>query len=232
MLLSGVDVIGPLKEPAASAPPDFALWLEKHLDRYDLFLRPFQEQQEDQAMFVPRSMPSVKCWNEQCDRYIYGFASQKERDSHSLAHKTPAERYLAFPPQTSCEQSASGHNLVRPLGTSQSIHLSPSVQADNHTGGLRLPAISPQSRAKEKNDSSTAYTPHDATAPVAKRRSSDDSDIEPLLPPLKRSKTCLPRLESIGELQLFPERHPCLQCRIAEKQVRHHVLWPRTTLCP
>ncbi len=47
-----------------------------------------------------------------------------------------------------------------------------------------------------------------------------DSEVDPLLPPLKRSRVGQSRLESIEELKLLKDRGPCLRCKILKKGVR------------
>jgi len=54
---------------------------------------------------------------------------------------------------------------------------------------------------------------------AATETGSINSDVDPLLPPLKRSRVCRSRLESIDELKLPREAGPCLRCRISDAEV-------------
>lgn len=212
-----VDVIEPLRRSLPSAPPDFAAWLDKHLELHDSIRQPSGGLQEEAAEWKPRSMPSLKCSDEQCAHYVYGFASQQERDTHSLVHQP--NRETGFSIETSPIVPPSGRPALRLLNSSQSLRQLPAVQTGNLTASSSLPVISPQLLSKEKDDVSSNYTFFAPTGPKGMRRNSTDADIESMLPPLKRSKTNQPRLESIGELQLFRETEPCLRCRIAKKKV-------------
>jgi hypothetical protein len=55
-------------------------------------------------------------------------------------------------------------------------------------------------------------------------RGSVDSEVDPLLPPLKRSRVGHSRLESIGELRLPRDSGPCLRCKVQAKPVSHTLL--------
>jgi hypothetical protein len=58
------------------------------------------------------------------------------------------------------------------------------------------------------------------------RKSSGDSEGDPLLPPLKRSRVGHSRLQSIGELQLLKDNEPCLRCRLANTSVSINIMTP------
>lgn len=214
-----VDVVEPLRRSLPSAPPDFAIWLEKHLELHDSNLQSRPRGQEEAAEAKPRSMPSMKCWDEQCAHYVYGFASQQDRDSHILTHQPPTKRDSGFSIETSPTVPPSEQQSLRLLNSSQSHRQLPLVRTGNLPPSSTMPIMSPQSQPKEKDDMSPNYTLYPSAGPRGIRRSSSDADIESMLPPLKRSKTNQPRLESIGELQLFRETDPCLRCRVVKKKV-------------
>lgn len=217
-----VDVIEPLRKSLPSAPPDFGIWLERHLELHDSIPQHRSEAHAEAVGWKLRSMLSFKCWHDQCAHYVYGFASQGERDSHSLIHQPPAKRDSGFSVETSPPVPSIGGQSLRLLNSSQSNRHPPPVQTGNLPPSSSLAVISPQLPPEEKDDLSANYTFYAPTGPRGVRRSSSDADIEAMLPPLKRSKTNQPRLESIGELQLFPETGPCLRCRIAKKKVHIH----------
>ncbi|QLI74591.1 uncharacterized protein G6M90_00g109390 [Metarhizium brunneum] len=217
-LQNEVDVIEPLRKSLPSAPPDFGIWLERHLELHDSIPQHRSEAHAEADGWKLRSMLSFKCWHDQCAHYVYGFASQGERDSHSLIHQPPAKRDSGFSVETSPPVPSIGEQSLRLLNSSQSNRHPPPVQTGNLPPSSSLPVISPRLPPEEKDDLSANYTFYAPTGPRGVRRSSSDADIEAMLPPLKRSKTNQPRLESIGELQLFPETGPCLRCRIAKKK--------------
>ncbi|KHN98533.1 Zinc finger, C2H2-type/integrase, DNA-binding protein [Metarhizium album ARSEF 1941] len=216
-LQNEVNVIEPLKRSLPSAPPDFAVWLERHLELHDSILPHRSEAHAEAGGWKARSMPSFKCWHDQCAHYVYGFASQRERDSHSLVHQTSAKRDSGFSVETSPLWPPISQQSPRPLSSSQSNTQPPSVQTGRRPPASSLPVLSPQLPLKEKGCVSANYTFHAPPGPGSGRRNSSDADLEAMLPPLKKSKTNQPRLESIGELRLFPETGPCLRCRVAKK---------------
>ncbi|KAK2593594.1 hypothetical protein QQS21_008723 [Conoideocrella luteorostrata] len=209
-----VDVVEPLRRSASSARLDFAAWLEKHLDLHDPILRPNRGAHDETAAFRPQWMPSIKCWDEQCAHYVYGLSSQRERDSHSSLHQIPTKRERRVSAETASPISLPAPQSQQILKSSQSLRQLPLVQTSCLPSSSQLPAISPNVTPKEKDDTSLNYTLYRPATPRGIRRSSSDTEIEPLLPPLKRSRLSQPRLESIGELQLLREAEPCLRCRI------------------
>src|SRR5262249_38668656 len=93
-----------------------------------------------------------------------------------------------------------------------SVHL-PKPNASGHLAPL---TIAGQSR--DRRDSMLSYSfASDYPGPG---RGSIDSEVDPLLPPLKRSRMGQSRLESIGELRLLRGVGSCLRCRALGKPVR------------
>ncbi|GAB0132343.1 hypothetical protein EsDP_00000783 [Epichloe bromicola] len=212
-----VDVIEPLRKSAPSAPLDFASWFEKHLDFHDPRLRFHRASLDETATLKPRPMPFIKCRDERCAHYVYGIATQQEHDAHGRLHQRLAKRDSRSSTET-CPTTVADSQSFRLTDHPQSLHHLPSIRTGGFAGLPQLPAISPQSTPKENNDISTNYTFCGTTAPKGLRRNSNDAEVEPLLPPLKRSKLTQPRLESIGELQLFRQTNPCLRCKIEKKK--------------
>lgn len=214
-----VDVIEPLKRSFSSAPLDFASWVEKHIDLHDSILRSGRESQGRTAIFRPNWMPPIKCWDERCAHYVYGFSSHQQRDTHSLLHQSPAKRDSGFSAETASSLSAVSEQRCLPIirNRQHSIQL-PSVQTGNFPVSSQLPEVSPSMTPKEKDGIPTNHTLFGTYGPRAARRTSIDAEIEPQLPPLKRSRLSQPRLQSIGELQLFRDSEPCLRCKIAKKK--------------
>ncbi|EFY86829.1 zinc finger protein [Metarhizium acridum CQMa 102] len=148
----------PLRRSLPSAPPDFGIWLERHLELHDSIPRHRSEAHAEAVEWKPRSMPSFKCWDDQCAHYVYGFASQGERDRHSLIHRPPAKRDSGFSVETSSPVPPIDQQSLRLLNSSQSNRHLPSVQTGNLPPSSSLPVISPRLPPKEKDDLSANYT--------------------------------------------------------------------------
>jgi hypothetical protein len=216
---SDVDVIEPLRRSLPSAPPEFYNWFKKHLGLHDSMQQPRTEVFEEATESQYRPRASFKCWNEQCAHYIYGFASQQERDDHSRVHADPTKRDSVHAMETPRSVPLSGNQSLGLLNSSRSLRQLPTVQTRDMSASSSLHVIGPQPPTKEKDEMSINYTFHAPTESRSTRRGSGDADGDSMLPPLKRSKTNQPRLESIGELQLFREPDPCLRCKICKKNV-------------
>ncbi|KAG5983261.1 hypothetical protein E4U55_000404 [Claviceps digitariae] len=212
---NAVDIIGPLRKSAPLAPLDFTSWLEKHLDLHDPILRSNPALRDDLAALSLRRMPSFKCWDERCAQYVYGLATQQERDAHASLHQRLVSRDSGFSAETSPKNVMNSHPL-RPVDHSQSLRRLPPFQTAGHGESSQLPPISAQATTAERDDMPTNCTAYDTIGFRGMRRNSADAEVEPLLPPLKRSRPTQPRLESIGEL--FGNMSPCLRCRIDKRQ--------------
>ncbi|KAG6026851.1 hypothetical protein E4U41_001153 [Claviceps citrina] len=221
-----VDMMEPLRKSAPSAPFDFAAWLEKHVDLHDPILRSSRTLHAGTAMtttaFGLGRFPSFKCWDEQCAHYVYGLASQQERDAHGTLHQRLAKRDSVISLETSPTTVMTTHPFPL-VDHSQAWRRLPPAQTAGLGASSQLPPISPQVTARERDEVTTNYTGCGSAGPRGLRRNSIDVEVEPLLPPLKRSRLGQPRLESIGELRLFRETDPCLRCRIDKRQVQSPV---------
>lgn len=215
-----VDVVEPLRGSSRSAPPGFGSWLDQHLELHDPVLRAQRERGSDSvsSAYPPRSL---KCWNDRCIHYVYGFPTELDRSCHVRMHATHFTRdseLSAFSSSLSSSSSVlpSRPNASEPLGPSPLMHL-PRPALSSRLPPLRIPTPS-----TERRDSLIAYA---YSSRSAAPRSAIDADVEPLLPPLKRSRVdSLPRLESIGELRLFHDQRPCLRCRVTKKEVGYNSL--------
>ncbi|KAL7794534.1 hypothetical protein V8C37DRAFT_375918, partial [Trichoderma ceciliae] len=223
-----VDAVEPLRGSSRSAPPGFGSWLDKHLELHDPVLRA-QRERGSEIVSSAYPLPSLKCWNDRCIHYVYGFPTELDRSSHVRMHASHSKRdselsaasssLLSLSSLSSLSSSSalpSGHgpsqsSASEQLGPSPLLHL-PRPALSSKLPPLRIPTPS-----TERRDSliTYAYSSQRSAAP----RSAVDADVEPLLPPLKRSRVdSLPRLESIGELRLFHDQQPCLRCRVTKKE--------------
>ncbi|KAL6858563.1 hypothetical protein J3F83DRAFT_763462 [Trichoderma novae-zelandiae] len=214
-----VDAVEPLRGSSRSAPPGFGSWLDKHLELHDPVLRA-QRERGSRVVSSAYPLPSPKCWDDRCIHYVCGFPTELGRSSHVRMHASHAKRDSELSAASSSLSTssllASGHgpflpNASEPLGPSPLMHL-PRPALSSKLPPLRIPTPS-----TERRDSlvTYAYSSQRSAAP----RSAVDADVEPLLPPLKRSRVgSLPRLQSIGELRLFHDQRPCLRCRATKKE--------------
>ncbi|KAK4071202.1 uncharacterized protein Triagg1_6233 [Trichoderma aggressivum f. europaeum] len=218
-----VDAVEPLRGSSRSAPPGFGSWLDKHLELHDPVLRA-QRECGSEVVSSAYPLPSLKCWDDRCIHYVYGFLTELDRSSHARMHASHAKRDSELSAASSSLSSssvlASGlgrgpylSNASEPLGPSPLMHL-PRPALSSKLPPLRIPTPS-----TERRDSLITYA---YSSRSAAPRSAVDADVEPLLPPLKRSRVgSLPRLESIGELRLFHDQRPCLRCKVTKKEVGH-----------
>ncbi|KAG6363158.1 hypothetical protein INS49_008253 [Diaporthe citri] len=174
------------------APAGYEAWLDRNLSYYDPIARGWRLRDSLPSKF--RGSRSFKCWDERCLHYIYGFPSQEERDQHSRDHLVSSKR-------------DSGLSIG---GTPPAI----SDQAAHHRNYSHE-----YSKNSSPLDSLRSYSfISEPTSSSRDLRGSVDSEVDPLLPPLKRSRVGQSRLESIEELRLLRDVKPCLRCKIARKE--------------
>ncbi|KAJ9157936.1 Zinc finger protein RME1 [Pleurostoma richardsiae] len=207
------------------APIGFATWFDKNLQHYDPVSRAWRL--KDSLPLAFRSSHSFKCWDDRCMHYVYGFPNQEERDQHVREHVVPTKRDsglsvgstppFIFPDQPGHRQysldyskQASSMYLPRP--------------------GVNPPPPPPSSAglSRDNRDSLRSYS-FVSEHPGNQPRGSVDSEVDPLLPPLKRSRVGQSRLESIEELRLLRDIGPCLRCKILKKGCDSH---DPCSLCP
>jgi hypothetical protein len=87
-----------------------------------------------------------------------------------------------------------------------------------------IPGLATMNQPRDRRGSVPGYAPanefpsqHRGSLPV-------ESEVDPMLPPLKRSRVGHGRLESIGELRLPRDTGPCLRCKVQAKPVSWHIL--------
>ncbi|KFA47661.1 hypothetical protein S40293_07701 [Stachybotrys chartarum IBT 40293] len=216
-----IDVFEAMRRSLGTAPPGFAPWLEKHVDLHDSIVA--NPRLRDGSFSTnPQYLSSVKCWDDRCLHYVYGFPNRLERDGHALVHTTSLKRAYASTASASASMPPSSSQPTRLLRQPNTTDLppparAPHVQLPPPTAVPALPPLRLPSQTPEKRDVLNSYTFTNnlsVAAPVT-----NDSEIDPLLPPLKRSRIERPRLESIGELRLFRDNDPCLRCPLSPKQI-------------
>jgi hypothetical protein len=150
--------------------------------------------------------------------YIYGYPHRDDRDQHAKEHVAPHKRDSGLsvggtPPLMFLEQPSRSYGPDHGKQTTSPLYL------PRPGASFQLAPLATGSQAKDHRDSLRSYSfvSEYPTGP----RGSVDSEVDPLLPPLKRSRVGQSRLESIEELRLLRDIGPCLRCRVLKKGVSH-----------
>ncbi|EFQ28731.1 zinc finger protein [Colletotrichum graminicola M1.001] len=193
------------------APSGYAAWLDRNLASYDPVVRGWKIRES----LSPSSRPpsSFKCWDERCIHFIYGFYNKDDRDSHAREHNVHAHRDSGMSVGNTPPLPFLEHTIPRPWG-SDAAKQPLALQLPKIPSGTQLPPLA-ASQPRDRRDTSQSYSM--ASEHSGPGRGSVDSEVDPLLPPLKRSRVGQSRLQSIGELRLLQDSGPCLRC-LAKKQ--------------
>ncbi|EGO53404.1 hypothetical protein NEUTE1DRAFT_92658 [Neurospora tetrasperma FGSC 2508] len=195
------------------APEGYAAWLDRNLSHHDPVCKAVRLR--DSLPLAFRQHHSHKCWDERCTHYIYGYPHPDDRDQHVKEHAAVYKRDsgLSFggtPPMIFPEPLSASYNGEYHKPPSSYHHL------PRPNSGLQLAPLATSSQPKDHREALKSYS-FVPEKPPGPPRGSVDSEVDPLLPPLKRSRVGQPRLESIGELRLLRENGPCLRCRTMKK---------------
>lgn len=198
------------------APEGYDSWLDRNMAHYDPIARGWRLRDSISLSFRPQH--SYKCWDDRCMHYIYGYSHPDDRDRHAREHVVPTKRDSALsiggsPPLLFPDPPSAGN---RSYSADYSKQASP-LYLPRPSSGVQLAPLAAANHPRDQRDTLKAYSfvPEYASAP----RGSVDSEVDPLLPPLKRSRVGQPRLESIGELKLLRDVGPCLRCKVLSKSV-------------
>ncbi|RYP92482.1 hypothetical protein DL770_001428 [Monosporascus sp. CRB-9-2] len=201
-----------------NAPPEYGAWLDRNISYYDPIFRGWRLRET--VPLISRRQVSFKCWDDRCLYYIYGFPNAEDRDQHLKQHVTrPPKRDSSFvagsvPPAIFSVQQppqAAGIDQHRPASPAPApvpaLAPTPRLTASSSS----LPPLVSVSQPSDRRDSLLGYslTPE---FPAQTRRPME-AEVDPLLPPLKRSRVGHSRLQSIGELKLPRDTGPCLRCK-------------------
>ncbi|KAK7438008.1 hypothetical protein CaCOL14_011351 [Colletotrichum acutatum] len=193
------------------APTGYAAWLDRNLEGHDPVVRGWK--MRESLSPSSRSTSSFKCWDERCIHYIYGFHNKDERDNHAREHTLHPHRDSGLSVGNTPPISFPEYQTLRPWGP-ETAKQPLALQLPKPSPGTQLAPLT-TSQTKERRDTLQSYSlVSEYSAPG---RGSVDSEVDPLLPPLKRSRVGQSRLQSIGELRLLQDSGPCLRC-MATKQ--------------
>lgn len=162
-----------------------------------------------------RGHHSYKCWDERCLHYIFGYPLRDERDQHAKEHVSLHKRdsglsISSMPPLPFPDPPTRNHSVDYSKQTSP-------LYLPRPNSNFQLAPLSTGGHPKDHRDSLRSYS-FSSDYPGGPR-GSIDSEVDPLLPPLKRSRVGQSRLESIEELRLNRDVGLCLRCRVLKKGV-------------
>ena len=197
------------------APDSFATWLDRNVALHDPIFRGWR--MRGSLSPSSRSFASFKCSDDQCMHFIYGFTSHRERDAHASEHGAPPRRdsslFASNPFPLQSADLPSSHSFDPDYLRRRS-----SMQLPKPNTTIQLAALT-TTQPRDRRDSLLSYSLGAEHPP--RSRGSIDSEVDPLLPPLKRNRAGQSRLESIEELKLGRGESACLRCRVLRKSV-----WP------
>lgn len=222
--LSGLDLTEPRQSETLKlylregAPEGYGAWLDRNLSQYDPIARSWSLR--DSLPWKYRNSRSFKCWDDRCLHYIYGFSSQEERDHHVEAHSVLLKRDSGLSISDTPTMVLPGQSTHRRDHSNEHSRRYHTLSLPRPSGNVQLANASTPGLSRDHKDSLRSYSLLSEPS-TSKRalRGSVDSEVDPLLPPLKRSRVGQSRLESIGELRLLTDAGPCLRCRILKQNV-------------
>ncbi|KAH7031602.1 uncharacterized protein B0I36DRAFT_243411 [Microdochium trichocladiopsis] len=198
------------------APPGYGAWLDKNISFYDSVFR--DRKARSAVPHISRRQASFKCWREDCSHYIYGFRTAEEREDHFQQHHASsslrsggATSGHAATTSASRADARSSHPV-----TASSIGSRELVAPGTSSTSALPPIVTSVSNREPARRTSVIGLPPPPDFP-AQSPATAESAVDPLLPPLKRSRVGHSRLESIGELRLPREHGTCLRCKVYAK---------------
>ncbi|KAK3896733.1 zinc finger protein [Staphylotrichum tortipilum] len=198
------------------APDGFAAWLDRNIAQYDPVARAFRLR--DSLPMDFRTHHSFKCWDDRCMHYIYGYPHRDDRDQHSKEHVVPRKRDSGLSVGSTPPLVLSDHPPRNPAADYGKQTSSP-LYLPRPTGSFQLAPLATASHPGSRDHRDPLRSYSFVSESPAGPRGSVDSEVDPLLPPLKRSRVGQSRLESIEELRLLRDIGPCLRCKILQKSV-------------
>lgn len=232
------------------APAGYSLWLDRNLSHFDPVARAWRMRGsaflasrphpsfkcwDDRCLHYVYGFPTA----DDRDSHVREHALLSKRDSGLSVGNTPP---MVFPGADGMHT----HNGSRTfsLGNDHSKQSSPTIYlprpslGSKHGGGQPVsglagsvggsisgPSQPGPSKGDRRSDMLLSYSFGPEHPPGSSRqpRGSVDSEVDPLnplLPPLRESRTGHSRLLSIEELRLLNDLGPCLRCKVLKKAVR------------
>lgn len=167
---------------------------------------------------ISRRQVSFKCWNDECIHQIYGFLTAEDRDEHMKRHAKPPKRESGPPGNNVLPIAFSDQSQPRVFGADHLKQGSP-APLPRLSVPSTLPSLATMSQPRDRRGSVPGYPPTNEFPSQHRSSLQVEAEVDPMLPPLKRSRVGHSRLESIGELRLPRDTSPCLRCKVQAKPV-------------
>ncbi|KAI0409076.1 hypothetical protein F4802DRAFT_311876 [Xylaria palmicola] len=194
------------------AHPHYQAWLNRNLIYYDPVVQTYRNR--GAVLSISRHQVSLKCWYDGCIHQIYGFITAKRLDEHMEWHAKFLKREPGPPASNMLPPSFSEQAQPRGFGSEHPPQDLPATYPRLSMPST-LPNLTMMSQAGDRRGSIPGY-PNEF--PLQHKHSmKSEAEVDPMLPPLKRSRVGHSRLESIGELRLTRETELCLRCKILDK---------------
>ncbi|KAI0548558.1 hypothetical protein F4679DRAFT_585355 [Xylaria curta] len=196
------------------APPGYGLWLEQNISHYDPVFRGWRTR--GSVPLISRRQVSFKCWNDECIHQIYGFSTAEDRDEHMKRHAKPLKRESGPSVSSVLPIAFSDTSQPRVFGADRLKQGSP-APLPRLSVPSALPGLATMNQPRDRRSSVPGYPPANDFPSQHRSSLQVEAEVDPMLPPLKRSRVGHSRLESIGELRLPRDAGPCLRCKIQAK---------------
>ncbi|KAI2635021.1 hypothetical protein GGS21DRAFT_490230 [Xylaria nigripes] len=190
------------------APPEFNRWLDQNTSFYDPVFRAWRVR--GSSSLIMKHYGSYKCWHGQCIYQIYGFPNAEERDEHMKRHGKSEKGKLG--PSAPSRMSHATSDQSQPSGFDiDQLERSSSMTLPRPPVPTTLPGIATITPSGGRRGSVPVYSSVEMPLMQA------EAEVDPMLPPLKRSRVGHSRLQSIGELRLPRDTDVCLRCKLLAK---------------
>ncbi|KAI1304790.1 hypothetical protein F5Y03DRAFT_395313 [Xylaria venustula] len=200
--------------PHGEAPPGYASWLEQNISHYDPVFRGWRTR--GSVPLISRRQVSFKCSHDECIHQIYGFSTVEDREEHMKRHVNPLKRELGPPVVNALPLAFSDSTQPRVFGTDNLKQGSP-APLPRLSVPSTLPSLASMNQPGDRRGSVPGYPPVNEFPSQHRNSLQTEAEVDPMLPPLKRSRMGHSRLESIGELRLPRDTGPCLRCKVQSK---------------
>lgn len=196
------------------APPGYGLWLDQNISYYDPVFRGWRTR--GSVPLISRRQVSLKCPNDQCIHQIYGFSTAEERNEHMKRHTKPPNVEPGPLVSNALPRAFTDQPQSRVFGVDHTKQGSPAPLLRLSVPSA-LPGLATIGQPRDRRSSVPGF-PTANEYPSQHRSSLQvEAEVDPMLPPLKRSRVGHSRLESIGELRLPRDTGPCLRCKVQAK---------------
>ncbi|KAI0109552.1 hypothetical protein GGR51DRAFT_569838 [Nemania sp. FL0031] len=198
----------------AEAPPGYGIWLDQNISYYDPVFRGWRTR--GSVPLISRRQVSFKCWNDECIHQIYGFSTAEDRDEHMKRHTKPQKWEPGLPVNSVLPLTFSDQPQPKVFGADHIKQSSP-APVPRLSMPSTLPSLAMMNQPRDRRGSAPGFPPANEYSSQHRGSLQVEPEVDPMLPPLKRSRVGHSRLESIGELRLPRDAGPCLRCKIQAK---------------